>query len=361
LKNAIFFCQTMPGSQLNDPKFRTDMQREVDRIVADMQTEMSARVKAGLSTASEYADAMRDAYLHQQQQLVSGDGLTEGGGGRFTVNRDYWIFMTCYFYPLTRALYYVDMFPLMRLDHADNIEAHYLPAGAAARAEKWCRDMAKHQGDKYFERLEDAAGDAMNNPGDMEWHLYKYPDESTNVAVVVRKGRGEAAYEDYHEQTGLSATVILDQVNVNWLSTTYVINLIDRYFNAYKSTNWQDGYVIHNPFIDEEETFDKWTISREPFLINVFNSYWLLLDRKVLPMSNVYVAFCMWLQAIRKTRKNCAAQPDCLSDNTYIGDVIDTILLGKGNITYSSQKAVDEGYKETLRRGLPVHVTRVHI
>jgi hypothetical protein len=119
--------------------------------------------------------------------------------------------------------------------------------------------------------------------------------------------------------------------------------------------------VIHSPFIDESETFDKWTISREPFLINVFNGFWLLLDRKVLPINNVYASVCMWMLAIRKTRKNCGAQKDCLSDNTYIGDLIDTILLGKGNISYSSQKAIDEEYLDTLRRGLPVTSTRFHI
>ena len=361
LKNAMFFCQTMPGTQLNDDKFRTDMQKEVDRIVHEMQATMRERVQQGQATASEYADAMRDAFAHQQQQLVDASTVaTASGKGRFTVNRDYWIFCTCFFYPLTRALYYVDMFPLMQLERAQNVES-YLPKGSVERLEKWCREMAKHQGDKYSDRLVDAADDALNHDGDMEWHLYRHPDESTNVAVVLRKTRGEAAYEDYHVQTDLSATATLDLVNINWLSTVYVINLIDRYFSTYKSTNWQDGYVIHSPFIDDPETFDKWTISREPFLINVFNNFWLMLDRKVLPINNVYVAVCMWMMAIRKTRRNCATQEDCLSDNTYIGDVIDTILLGKGNISYTSQKTVEEEYQQALARGLPVTATRLHI
>jgi hypothetical protein len=254
----------------------------------------------------------------------------------------------------------VDTLPLMQLEHAQAVE-RYLPEGSVERLEAWCREMAKRQGDKYFDRLGDAADDAMLHDGDMEWHLYRHPDESTNVAVVLRKVRGEDAYDDYHVQTDLSATAILDLVNVNWLSTIYVINLIDRYFSAYKSTNWQDGYVIHSPFIDDPETFDKWSVSHEPFLINVFNNFWLLLDRKVLPINNVYVAVCMWMTAIRRTRRNCAMREDCLSDNTYIGDIIDTILLGKGNISYSSQKVVEEEYQENLRRGLPVNTTRIQI
>jgi hypothetical protein len=257
LKNAVFFCQTMPGkrclslfpsplltlfflgTQLNDDRMRTDMQKEVDRIVQEMQSLMKERVQQGQATASEYADAMRDAFAHQQQQLVDASNVaTASGSGRFTVNRDYWIYCTCYFYPLTRELYYVDMFPVMQLERAQDVES-YLPAGATDRIQKWCREMAKHQGDKYYDRLTDAAGDALNHDGDMEWHLYKHPEESTNVAVVLRKVRGEAAYEDYHSQTDLSATAMLDNVNISWLSTIYVVNLIDRYFNTYKSTNWQ--------------------------------------------------------------------------------------------------------------------------
>jgi hypothetical protein len=75
--------------------------------------------------------------------------------------------------------------------------------------------MAKGQGDKYLDRLEDVASESMLHPGDLAWHTYRFPDESTNVAVVLRKTRGDHAYFDYHAQTGLSYQVILGQVGVN--------------------------------------------------------------------------------------------------------------------------------------------------
>lgn len=173
--------------------------------------------------------------------------------------------------------------------------------------------------------------------------------------------RGEAAYEDQHAVTGLSSTAILDHVNVSWLSTSYVVDLFDRYMRTYKGTNWSDGYVIPNAFIDDHETMDKWQITREPLLIQVFSNYWLLMDGKVLPMNNIYIVLCMWLSAIRKTRRNACVPADCLADNTYIGDIIDRILLGKGDTTHVTENAADAAHLEQLRRGLDVAVTRMRI
>ncbi len=52
---------------------------------------------------------------------------------------------------------------------------------------------------------------------------------------------------------------------------------------------------------------------------------------------------------------------DCLFDHTYIGDLIDQILLGKTHTTYTAQEAEQSVYVDTLKRGLPVTETRWHI
>ena len=46
--------------------------------------------------------------------------------------------------------------------------------------------------------------------------------------------------------------------------------------NTYKGVNWRSGYVIENAFLDEEDTYAKWTTTLEPLLVNVFSHYWLL-------------------------------------------------------------------------------------
>jgi hypothetical protein len=44
-----------------------------------------------------------------------------------------------------------------------------------------------------------------------------------------------------------------------------------------------------------------------------------------------------------------------------VGDILDHILLGKGNIVYTTQEEQDAAHLETLKRGMPVAVTRIHI
>ena len=142
----------------------------------------------------------------------------------------------------------------------------------------------------------------MRHEGDADWFGYRFPEESNNADVILRKVRGEADYDDYHTQLNLSDTAIMNQVNVNWLSTTYALRLFDRYLSTYKGTNWRDGYVIESAFIDEEDVYQKWTTTKEPLLVNVLSNYWLLMDCKVLPINNVYVSLCLWMQMLRKTR-----------------------------------------------------------
>jgi hypothetical protein len=49
---------------------------------------------------------------------------------------------------------------------------------------------------------------------------------------------------------------------------------------------------------------------------------------------------------------------DCLFDNTYVGDLIDQILLGKEQPTYSTQLDQDAEHLEHLKRGVKVKTTR---
>jgi len=369
LKCAMFFCQTMPSSQMNHEKFRVSIQSEIDAIRKRAEEEQQKQREQqeqhrnnGGEWRREFDEAMEYARerQQQQQQQQQKEDVGKWEVDRFTGNRDFWIYCTCYFYPLTRYLYYVDLLPRLNLHRAGDVES-YLPEGAIQRLEAWMRQAAKRQGDKYFDRLEEAAEEGLLHDGDMQWHLYRYPEESTNIAVVVRKTRGENAYEDYHEQTGLSHTVIMDQVNRNWLSNTYVVNLFDRYLNTYKQTEWAAGYLVPNPFIDEPETMDKWQTTKEPLLVNIFNSYWLMMEGKVLPIDNIYTAICMWMVAIRKTRQKASRPKDCLADNTFIGDIIDSIVFGKENQIPITDENEQRNYEDKLRRGVPVTSTRIHI
>jgi len=190
---------------------------------------------------------------------------------------------------------------------------------------------------------------------------YKHPDESSNVDVILRKLRGEAYYDDYHAQMNMSPDAVMNQVNANWLSTTLVLMLFDRYMNTYKGVNWRNGYVIENAFLDEEDTYAKWTTTLEPLLVNVFSNYWLLFKGKVLPMNNIYTSLCVWMYMLRKTRRAAELPEDCLFDNTYIGDVIDQILLGKEQPRYGTQADQEAQHLERLKRGLPVSTTRYNI
>ena len=96
---------------------------------------------------------------------------------------------------------------------------------------------------------------------------------------------GEPYYDDYHTQLNLSPEAVLSQVDVNWLSSCFVIRLFDRYMDTNRQTKWRDGYVIENCWIEDDDVYEKWTSTKEPMLVNIFSNYWLLLDCKVLPSS----------------------------------------------------------------------------
>ena len=64
------------------------------------------------------------------------------------------------------------------------------------------------------------------------------------------------------------------------------------------------------------------------------------------------------LRRIVQTRQAAELPADCLFDNTYVGDLIDQILLGKEQPTYSTQAAQDAEHLEHLKRGRAVQTTR---
>jgi hypothetical protein len=289
LKTAMFFCLSMSGTQLDDKDMRADLAKEIEVAEEARRRDFKRKVR------DEYAEAVRQAAAEQPDL----EPVQEEG--RYIVNRDFWIYCASYWYPIKRALYLIEMMPRMNLEHADQPDK-YLPEGAVARMEAWARQAAKNQGDNFQDRLAEAADDAMRYPGDEDWMDYKFHDESTNVEVVLRKLRGEAYYDDFHTQLNMSPDAIMNQVNQNWLSTTFVLLLFDRFMNTYKGVNWRSGYVIENAFLDEEDTHAKWTTTLEPLLVNVFSHYWLLFKGKVLPMNNIYTALCIWMFMLRKVQ-----------------------------------------------------------
>jgi|WetSurMetagenome_2_1015567.scaffolds.fasta_scaffold00074_59 hypothetical protein len=291
LKTAMFYCLSMAGSQLDDKTMRADLAKEVEVAEEARRLDFKRKVR------DEYQEAVRQA-AEEQPDL---EPVQEGG--RYILNRDYWMFCASYWYPIKRAWYLLDMMPRMNLEHGDRPE-EYLPPGAVARMEAWARRSATNQGDNFQDRLGEAADDAMRYPGDAEWMSYKHPDESTNVDVILRKLRGDAYYDDYHTQLDMSPEAIMNQVNKNWLSTTFVLLLFDRYMNTYKGVNWRNGYVIENAFLDDEDTYAKWTTTMEPLLVNVFSHYWLMFKGKVLPLNNIYTSLCVWMFMLRKVKES---------------------------------------------------------
>lgn len=354
IKIGIFLCQTLPGTQLDDPRFRTDYQAALNNVMDGIRKDAAARAQ---TVREEYQDAVRDAILASR---VSDNLRAKGEGDKFHANRDFWYYCCCYMYPLTRMMYYAEILPLLRLERFDNLSS-YLPEGSRDRLENWIRTLAKRQGDKYYDRLADTAEDALSYPGDMDWLAYRYPEESTNIEVVLRKVRGEHAYLDQHATKGLSQTAILDMVNRHWLATEFVIEIFDRYLHTHKGASWAESYLIRNSYIDDPETTEKWKRMKEPFLVQVFSNYWLMIENKVLPVNDIYMAICLWMHMLRKTREVAMVPKDCLNDRTYIGDIIDTILLGKNDEGCKGDPEKEEQYMDSLRRQVDIHTTRIPI
>ena len=80
-----------------------------------------------------------------------------------------------------------------------------LQARGFLRCETYLGNLARMNDLPVEEGPSDTSSDDLVDwvPAWLEWHMYRYPDESTNVAVVLRKARGEHAYLDYHASTGL--------------------------------------------------------------------------------------------------------------------------------------------------------------
>lgn len=340
LKTAMFFCQTMPGGVLNDPQFRSDMHDEIDK--------MRKRMEEGAKDSMQSRDASLWEMWEQQRPKDT----------EFTASRDFWFFCAIYFVPLKRALYWAENFQRLRLPRPMD---KFLPEGACGRLKDWIAMLAKQQGDKFHDRLEVAARDGLVHPSDLDWLSYRFPSDGVDPVTVLRKTRGVAEFDDYHEQMQFSWQTVLNQVNVNPMSNLYVLHLFDRYLNAYKQTQFIDGYVIMNPDIDEEDVQTKWQHSREPFLINVCGGFWLLMDGKVLEIYDIYESLCMWMVTIHLTRDRVHLPKDCLADRTYIGDIIDRIVMNKKDDYHVRDKHAHMQYTTGLERGIPQGKTRMYI
>lgn len=340
LKTAMFFCQTMPGGVLNDPQFRSDMHEEIAK--------MRIRMEEGKDTLPQTRDASLWDMWEQQRPKDT----------EFTASRDFWFFCAIYFVPLKRAVYWAENFQRLRLPRPMD---KFLPEGACKRLKEWIGMLAKQQGDKFHDRLEVAARDGLVHPSDLDWLSYRFPSDGVDPVTVLRKTRGVAEYDDYHEQMQFSWQTVLNQVNVNPMSNLYVLHLFDRYLNAYKQTQFIDGYVIANPDIDEEDVQTKWQHSREPFLINVCGGFWLLMDGKVLEIYDIFESLCMWMVTIRLTRDRVHLPKDCLADRTYIGDIIDRIVMNKKDDFHIHDKFAHKQYTTSMERGIPQGKTRMYI
>jgi hypothetical protein len=362
LKTAMFFCQTMPGELMTEPLFRVDMHTEIERMIA------AEKAKAGMITTpqQELEEATGDiAALLKENNTAANSNIkltmweeARPKGAEFTGSRDFWFFCTMYFIPLKRSLYWAENFPRLILPRPVD---KFIPNGATDRLKDWIAMLAKQQGNKFHDRLEDAAKEGLVHDGDLDWLGYRYPSDGTDPVTVLRKVRGIPEYDDFHEQMQFSWETVLNQVNVNWMSTMYVMHVFDRYMNAYHATQWMDGYVITNANIDEEDIQTKWQHSREPFLVNVCGGFWLMMDGEVVEIYDVYKSICMWLIAVRLSRKHVHLPKDCLADRTNIGDIIDRIIFDKKADFHVVDKVTHKRYSTNMERGIPQTTTRMHI
>ncbi len=341
IKVAMFYCQTMPETIMNDAAFR---QIDPD-FKPDWQREM------------EDASSLPDAGAARRQAENDDDAPPK----RYTLNRDFWYYTVCYFYPLVRRLYFVEQFPRMQTQRIKEPES-YLPAGAVQRMRDWIEKRSRSQGVNFAERMDDVCRESFRSPGDLAWLRFRYPDASTSTDSSVRTTRGEDAYRNFHSTKELSREMVLARVSENWSSTIYVINTFDRYMDTYKGVKWRNSYVIRNVDLDSPNAVAKWTTTREPLLMEIFTQFWLVMDQKVWPMDDIYVAICMWMLAVRRTRQQAGENKDCIFGDTYIGDIMDNILEGKGVTEVQPADAEDEeDYQDRLRRGLPLETTRTPI
>lgn len=299
LKCSTFLCQTMSGTIINDQKFR---------MVQDMRPG-SKPIKKKIVHEDENGDYM--------EEIV--DEWSESDK-RCLFNRDFWIFCTIYMTKIRRRFYYQSMIPQMDLQRPT---LSYLPDQAIDRLKDWCTKLAVGLADNFDDRYKANCRQGYNFDGDKQWYDYKFPMSSRTVEAQVRKLRPETAVSFFSEDN-VSRRSVINMTNQSYSACIFIIDLVDRYFRIYKDLNWRDGYVIFNE--DIEESFDKLTTSKEPFLVQVFSSFWVYLGGKVLVADSIYAAICLWFLCVRKTRSGLGLPADTLLGNCNIGDVINRVL-----------------------------------
>ena len=294
LKCATFFCQTMPGTIINDETFRTIVgRRDPDGT---------------------------------QAMVDDDDDDDDEGLNRCTFNRLFWMFCTNYVTRIRRRFHYESLFPVANLDRSP---LSYIPDGSIERLKKWCSNLADGLADNFDERYKDSCRKAYNFPGDSEWFVFRYHHMSKTVEAQVRKLRTKTAVE-FFAHGNVSKETALAHTDTSGSSRMFVLDIIDRYFRIFKQLKWRDGYVIDNGSI--EESFEKISTSHEPFLIQVFSSYWVYLGGKkgkVLIVDDIYAAICLWFVCVRKTRSAAKLPADTLLGGINIADVANRILSPK--------------------------------
>lgn len=302
LKCSTFLCQTMSGTIVNDERFRTvqDMRPGAKPILRKVVTE---------NESGEFEENMVKEWEEKDKRCL--------------FNRDFWIFCTIYVTKLRRRFYYQSMIPEMKLERPTS---SYITKEAVERVKSWCFDLAMGLADNFDDIYKSNCRQGYNFDGDKQWYYYKYPMASKTLEAQVRKLRPDIGVH-FFEESNVSRRSAINMTNQSYSSRLFVIDLIDRYFRIYKNINWKDGYVIFNS--DIEDSFEKLTTSKEPFLIQMFSSFWIYLGGEVLVVDSIYSGICLWLLCIRKSRRIAGQSPDTLFGNCNISELIDKILIGR--------------------------------
>jgi hypothetical protein len=309
LKCATFFCQTMPGTIVNDETFRTIVGKRVDPNATKKRKINETSINSMLEDDEDEEEEDDDESLN-----------------RCTFNRLFWVFCTNYVTQIRRRFHYESLFPVANLDRSP---LSYIPDGSIERLKMWCHNLADGLADNFDERYKDSCRQAYNFPGDAEWFFFRYPHMSKTVEAQVKKLRAKTAVE-FFAQANVSRGSALARTHASYPSILFVLDLLDRYFRIFKQLKWRDGYVIENGSV--EDCFEKLSTSHEPFLVQVFSSYWVYLGGrkgKILIVNDIYAAICLWLVCVRKTRTSAKLPPDTLLGGIDISDVANRILSPK--------------------------------
>ena len=336
LKCGTFFCQTMPGLIVNNPSFRIVIGSRkklppLPRIIQAYndtkkryENELEMIKESGYDISSKEADILSLLEPKVQEAIIKRKELEERNT-RATINRKFLIFCTIYLTKIRRRLYYQSMIPKRVIGGGRSVES-LIPEGALERLKEWCGKLAEGLADNFAERFSANCREAYSFPGDKQWYNFRYPRMSKTIEAQVKQLRPETA-RAFFAENNVSAENALERADKSVAARFFVIDLIDRWFMIYRDLRWRDGYVVKNE--DIESQFDKLSKSKDPFIVQVFSTFWIWLGAKVLVVDDIYSAICLWLVCVRKSRRSAGLPKDTLFGNIYIGDIIDKILKPK--------------------------------